>query len=215
MAADCVVFCAGDFDGLAAPVPPGALVVAADGGLRHTRALGLEPHVVLGDFDSLGEIPAGDNVLRHPVMKDDTDSMLALRLGLERGCKRFFLYGAMDGPRLDHTVANFQALEFLARRGAAGWLIGRELIGTAVREERLRFPGTAEGILSLFCLSEPAEGVTLRGLLYPLEEAVLTPDVPLGVSNHFTGEAAEVSVRKGSLLALWPRSVGFPDRGKW
>jgi thiamine pyrophosphokinase len=61
-------------------------------------------------------------------------------------------------------------------------------------------------------MGEPARGVTLRGLYYPLEDGELTCGFPLGVSNHFTGENAEIRVRKGSLLVLWDRKNGLPDR---
>ena len=79
----CVIFCAGELD---APVeiPENALIIAADGGLRHTEALGLRPDVILGDFDSLGYTPQGAEVF--PVEKDDSDSMLAARRGLAEGC---------------------------------------------------------------------------------------------------------------------------------
>ena len=127
---ECVIFCAAGFDGLARPIGPDAYVIAADGGLRHTENLGLTPNAVLGDFDSLGYTPKGAGVF--PVEKDDTDAMLAVRLGLERGCDEFLLYGSLDGPRLDHTVANFQTLQFLADHGAVGYLIGSTTIVTVV-----------------------------------------------------------------------------------
>ena len=72
----CVIFCAAAFDGLLAPILSDALVIAADGGLRHTEALDLTPGIILGDFDSLGYVPADSRV--YPVEKVDTDAMLAL-----------------------------------------------------------------------------------------------------------------------------------------
>ena len=115
---NCIIFCAAAFDGLLSPIPSDALVIAADGGLRHTEGLGLTPGIILGDFDSLGYVPADSRV--YPVEKDDTDAMLAVRVGLEQGCDFFVFYGAMDGPRLDHTVANFQTLAYLATHDARG-----------------------------------------------------------------------------------------------
>ena len=205
----CVIFCAAGFDGLLAPIPEGALVIAADGGLRHTQALGIVPDIILGDFDSLGYVPADSQV--YPVEKDDTDAMLAVRVGLERGCDRFLFYGAMDGPRLDHTVANFQTLAYLSTHGARGWLVGRDYMATVLREEEIEFSEEAEGILSLFCLGASAE-VSIRGLHYELDRGTLTPDFPLGVSNHFTGRPARITAHAGLVLALWDRKNGLGVR---
>ena len=207
---ECVIFCAAECDGLARPIGPESFVIAADGGLRHTEKLGIAPDAVLGDFDSLGFCPEGANVF--PVEKDDTDAMLAVRLGLERGCGEFLLYGSLDGPRLDHTVANFQTLQFLADHGAAGYLIGNTTMVTVVKNGKITFPAGLSGTISVFCMGPDAVGVTEKGLFYGLENASLTSGFPLGVSNHFTGKAAEISVKNGSLLVLWERKCGFPER---
>ena len=208
----CIIFCAAGFDELAAPIEREDFVIAADGGLAHTEKLGIVPNEILGDFDSLGFTPKGANVF--PVEKDDTDAMLAVRRGLSLGYREFVLYGSLDGPRLDHTVANFQTLQFLADHGATGYLAGcRELV-TVLKEGSLFFPAGTEGTVSVFCMGKDAEGVTLDGLYYPLENGTLTAGFPLGVSNHFTGKAATISVKKGSLLVLWDRKNGFPERTK-
>jgi thiamine pyrophosphokinase len=205
----CIIFCAAGFDGLLSPIPKNSLVIAADGGLRHTQALGLTPDIILGDFDSLGYIPTGSRV--YPVEKDDTDAMLAVRVGLEQGCGNFLFYGAMDGPRLDHTIANFQTLAFLSTHGARGWLIGRDYIATVLSAESIDFSGEASGIFSLFCLGASAE-VSIEGLHYPLSRGRLTPDFPLGVSNHFVGTPARITVHEGLVLALWDRKNGLGVR---
>ena len=205
-----LIFCAAEFDELLEPLGSEDYLLAADGGLRHLESLNLRPHGILGDFDSLGYTPEGAEVF--PVEKDDTDAMLAARKGLELGYREFMFYGALDGPRLDHTVANFQTLQFLADRGATGYLVGRDYLVTVVKNERVSFPTEAEGILSLFCLGADAKGVTIRGLHYELEEGTLTPGFPLGVSNHFTGKKATVEVKDGSLLCMWDRKNGLPMR---
>ncbi len=206
----CVIFCAGDFDSLALPIGESDCILAADGGLAHTQALGLQPDAILGDFDSLGYVPEGAQVF--PVEKDDPDSILAVREGLNRGCREFYLYGCLDGKRLDHTIANFQTLQYLADRDARGWLIGKDYMVTLVKNGSLSFPAAAQGIISLFCLGADAAGVTLTGLQYPLENGTLTAGRPLGLSNHFIGKAAHITVKNGSLLAIWDRKNGFPLR---
>ncbi len=206
----CIIFCAAGFEALARPIGAGDHVIAADGGLRHTRKLGITPDTVLGDFDSLGFTPEGANVF--PVEKDDTDAMLAVRRGLQLGYREFLLYGSLDGPRLDHTVANFQTLQYLADHGAVGYLIGSTTMVTVVKDGSISFPAGATGTVSVFCMGSDAQGVTLEGLYYPLQNGTLTPGFPLGVSNHFTGANAKISVEKGSLLVLWDRENGFPLR---
>ena len=207
---ECVIFCAAECDGLARPIGQDAFVIAADGGLRHTQSLNITPNAVLGDFDSLGFFPEGANVF--PVEKDDTDAMLAVRLGLRRGCDEFLLYGSLDGPRLDHTVANFQTLQYLADHGAVGYLIGNTTMVTVVKNGKIAFPAGCSGTVSVFCMGQDAEGVTETGLFYGIEDGVFTSGFPLGVSNHFTGKKAEISVKNGSLLVLWEKQNGFPGR---
>jgi thiamine pyrophosphokinase len=207
-----VIFCAAGFESLIEPVQEQDFLLAADGGLLHLQKLGLTPDGILGDFDSLGYVPEGAKVF--PVEKDDTDAMLAVRRGLSLGYREFVLYGSLDGPRLDHTIANFQTLQFLADRGASGYLVGADYLVTVVKDGTLSFPEGTEGTISVFCQGKDAEGVTLEGLHYPLEKGSLSAGFPLGVSNHFTGKAATITVEKGSLLVLWDRKNGFPERAK-
>ena len=203
-----LIFCAGGFEALLEPVGKEDFLLAADGGLVHLRKLGLTPDGILGDFDSLGYVPEDAQVF--PVEKDDTDSMLAVRKGLSLGYREFLLYGSLDGPRLDHTVANFQTLQFLADQGAVGYLVGNSHIVTVVKDTAIGFPAEAKGIVSVFCMGQDATGVTLKGLQYPLEDGTLTAGFPLGVSNHFVGKPVEISVKQGSLLVIWDRENGLP-----
>lgn len=206
----CIIFCAADFHGLAAPIRNDDFVIAADGGLKHVQALGITPNGILGDFDSLGYTPEGSTVF--PVEKDDTDAMLAVRKGLELGYREFYLYGSLDGPRLDHTVANFQTLQFLCDHGAFGYLIGKDYIVTVVKDGALCFDASCTGIFSVFCIGADAEGVTIKGGKYDAESVTLSAGFPLGVSNHFEGREVTVSVERGSLLILWDTRNGFPRR---
>ena len=204
----CVIFCAARCDSLLQPIGEDDFVIAADGGLEHTRKFSIEPDEILGDFDSLGFVPEDSRVF--PVEKDDTDAMLAVRRGLELGYRESLLYGSLDGPRLDHTVANFQTLQYLADHGAVGYLAGTGYLVTVVKNGSISFPASAEGTISVFCMGRDAEGVTLKGLYYPLENGTLSAGFPLGVSNHFTGIPSEITVKNGSLLVLWDRQNGFP-----
>jgi len=199
----CCIFGAGDYHGELRDLARDAFVIAADGGLAHTEAYGIVPNLAVGDFDSLGALPNGVETLRFPVMKDDTDMALAVNEGLARGCNAFFLFGGMGG-RLDHTLANMALLLSLAQKGISAYLVGKEGVVTCLcGGDCLEFSQTCEGILSVFAASEVCKGVSIQGLLYSLENGTLMQDKALGVSNHFTGQSASVSVEKGSLFLVW------------
>ena len=190
--------------GDALPKPlPGDYLIAADAGYAALKNAGLEPDFVMGDFDSLGAAPAHPNVETHSVIKDDTDLMLAVRWALAQGWRRFRIYGALGGKRLDQTLASLQTLRFLKENDADGLLVGDGWNVKLLQNGVLRFPAEAKGWLSLFTSGDKAEGVTLRGLKYELTEAELTCTFPLGVSNEFLGRSATISVEKGSLFVLW------------
>ncbi|MBE6989281.1 MAG: thiamine diphosphokinase [Ruminococcaceae bacterium] len=196
----CYIFGAGDFFGLAGEPGPDDWLIAADGGWSVCRQLGLTPNLLIGDFDSLEEVPDFPHIRRVPVEKDDTDMMLAVKEGLTAGERIFHLYGGMGGRRMDHTIANLQTLLYLARQGAQGWLYGRGERYTAICDGTITLPAQPAGILSVFCLGENARGVTISDAQYELKNAVLTADFPLGVSNHFVGRPITVSVERGGLL---------------
>ena len=207
----CFIVGAGHVDpGLQLPIRAGDLLIAADGGWLTVQNMGLTPHLVIGDFDSLGSRPDHPNTVVLPTEKDDTDMSAAIKLGLERGFTRFALYGGTGG-RLAHTLANLQLLDGLSRQGCRGFLIGDGTVTTAVTDGTLHFPARMSGYLSVFCSGAPAEGVTLSGLKYELNDAALTPSFPLGVSNEFTGSPSCVQVRSGTLLALWQSSGADPS----
>ena len=187
----------------------GDYVIAADRGFDSLMAYGVTPDLAVGDFDSLGHRPNHPNVIQLPAEKDDTDMVYALRKGIDLGYRRFILLGGLGG-RLEHTLGNLQLLDWLTLRGAQGFLAGEKTAATCIRDgQRLTFPPSMSGYLSVFCNSGRAEGVSLAGLKFPLDHDTLTSNFPLGVSNQFLGESAVVSVEKGSLLLLWEDKGDF------
>ena len=197
----CYIFASGEYGNQWPDLREGDLCIAADGGFSQMQAHGVEPDLVVGDFDSLGYVPPHPHIVRHPVEKDDTDTALALSEGWSRGYRTFHIYGALGG-RLDHTLANVQLLSGLAGRGGQGVLIGPGMTVTAVHNGTLELEGEPGQTLSVFCWGEPAQGVTLEGLKYTLDHATLTCDVPRGVSNEFLGGPARITVERGTLVVM-------------
>lgn len=197
----CVIFGSGESRGAAYSPRIGDILIAADGGYDELRRRKLRPDWVIGDFDSLGFVPKGKNVRVVPREKDDPDLILAIRCGLEAGCREFALYGA-TGTRFDHSYANVLALRYLREQGALGRIVTPDAELFVMISERVDFPAEERGKLSIFSLSERSLGVTLSGLKYPLADRTLTAREWLGLSNEFTGVAASISVRDGTLLVV-------------
>ena len=193
-------WCEGDARRAYAP-RPGDYVLAADGGWEICRAAGFRADELLGDFDSMPmpEAP-GLRITRFPVEKDDTDTILCIDRALALGYDDILLVGGAGG-RLDHTLANVQALVYALDRHARIALADGKIWMTALRGGEIALP-RRKGKLSVFALSETVRGVTISGTKYELTDGELHFGYPLGVSNEFDADAARVSVREGTLLIL-------------
>ncbi len=198
----CYIVSAGDMYGKIPPLNSDDLLIAADAGYMYLQKSGIEPHILLGDFDSM-DVPENKDVIVHPVMKDDTDTMLAIKLGFEKGYTKFVIYGALGGERTDHTVANLQSLAYIAEKGGNGTLVGNGENFTVIREGSITIEAVGKKIFSVFAYGGNAEGVTIRGSVFDVENAELTPFFPLGVSNKIKEDKAVIGVEKGYLLIVY------------
>jgi thiamine pyrophosphokinase len=210
----CVIISAGNFTPLEIPLEEGDLCIACDAGLIYAQQMGILPDLIVGDFDSLSESgPMAvatlkeiaendpDRIVKLNVRKDDTDTIKAIKIALEKGYKKFYLYGALGGSRIDHSLANIQSLLFIKHNGGRGYIMDADKMLLIAENETVKFHRGNSGYLSIFALSEKAKGVTLKGLMYTLENGNLTNDFPLGVSNEFIiDEEAEITVEEGTLL---------------
>ena len=200
----CHIIGAADFAAERFKPAAGDLVIACDAGVLTLEKRGIEPDVILGDFDSLGYVPEGENVVVHPVRKNYTDSVLAIDCGMERGYGSFILHGCTGGRRFDHTVANLQTLAYADARGADAWLFGKNFTAFLLHNASLSFTGKEKGSFSVFAYGGAAYGVTEKGLDYTVENAEMSPDDPFGVSNAFIPNTpAFVAVESGKLLVIW------------
>lgn len=200
----CFLYCAGEYHDPYILPGEGDTVAAVDGGLMLTERLGLVPDLMIGDFDSLGHIPEGTNVLEYPAEKDDTDTAIACEYFLSKGCRQIFIIGAVGG-RPDHTYANIQLLRHMAVQGVQGFVFAHDFVFTAVSCGMLEWNDNYSGYISVFAMDSYAEGVSLSGLKYPLNDAVISCDKTLGVSNEFLSQKASAIVADGTLLIMFER----------
>lgn len=202
----CYVVGAGENYGLDFTPRSDDYVIAADAGFQVLEQNGIKIDMVIGDFDTLHQVPTHPNVIVLNKEKDTTDTLSAVREGIKMGYEVFHIYCGTGG-RIEHTIANIQLLTELSQSGKHGFLFGKDYIITAVTNETLPFPKEASGFVSVFSHSDKAEGVFLKGLKYKLENAVLSNTYPLGVSNEFIGKESSISVGNGTLVVVFPKEV--------
>lgn len=202
----CYVVGAGENYGLDFQPATGDLVIAADAGLCYLEEQGIRADFVIGDFDTLKCVPEHPNTIGLSEEKDDTDTLAAVREGIRAGYTCFHIYCGTGG-RIDHTMANLQVLAYLSANNMRGFLFDNDTVITAVTNSRLCFGKIQCGYVSVFSCSAKAEGVTLCGLKYELNNAVLTNTFPIGVSNEFIGRESSISVSDGTLLIVFPKDA--------
>lgn len=205
MSGICYIIGAGDVLSTDIKATKDDFIICADGGYRYKDLLGRECDCVVGDFDSFGTVPETDKKIVAPCEKDETDMMLAVDTGYAKGYRDFVLFGALGGERSDHSVANIQLLHYIASKGAKGTIVHGDEVFTAFKNDTISLESNLKGYISVFSLSDESRGVTLKNLKYTLENAVLNSFNPVGVSNEFIGERAEISVKDGVLLAVYKK----------
>lgn len=184
-------------------IPCGAFIIAADAGIKKLENAGIKPDLIIGDFDSLGEKPTGQNVLTFPIEKDDTDTMLALKEAIKRGFDTVYISGGIGGE-LDHTFANLQTLLYARKNGVSAYLTDGIQVATVIDSSSpLHFDEGMQGRCSVFAFGGDAHGVDIKRLKYEADGITLTSSFPLGVSNAFSGKKASVSVKSGYLLVIY------------
>ncbi len=205
----CIIFGAGDLYVDKVDIPDGAVVIAADGGLRHTEYLGIKPDIILGDFDSFDLETVKDDRIVYPKEKDFTDMFIAVQHGYDMCIRKFIIYGGLGGKRIEHSIANLQLVEHFTKLGCEVILQADGEKITAIHandfkeKAAISFSSNECGYISVFATGGDVLGLCIKGLKYELENKILKTDFPLGVSNEFCGKDAEISINSGTILIVW------------
>jgi len=186
-------------------------IICADAGYRLAVAEGIQPSVVVGDFDSSSEfrqkdIPEDIPTVVWPHHKDYTDTGLCLDYAMDKGFRSILIIGGFGG-REDHTIANIQNMFYFAREGAQVMMIDEQNIAFPLIEDEVTMPDRPGWYLSVFAHTDTAKGVTIRGAEYELEDGELDNFFPLGVCNWCIGNELTIGVREGALLVMLSRDL--------
>lgn len=183
-------------------------IICADGGYDHAKQCGIVPDILVGDFDSIKEEPKDFfKKVKLPKEKDETDSLYALRFAFSKGAKSIVFYGGI-GTRFDHSYANICLLQHSLERGIP-MVVTDGLTEVYLTDSNLSLKQPVGTVVSVFSFSDVCEGVTLKGLKYPLSNYTLDKYNVLGTSNEFIEEQAEFSVSQGNLLIVCNKNKSY------
>ena len=177
-------------------------IICADRGVIHAQNIGIEPDLIVGDFDSLGTVPRADcKILQFTPEKDDTDLMIALKEAIKLGFKDIMIYAALGG-RLDHTFASIQTLAYALDHSIRAQLVSDDAVVELLVPGEYRIQRKDGYSLSLFSYTAKVSGLSISGVKYEVSEAEISNSFPLGVSNEITGSEAFISFKNGRLLII-------------
>jgi thiamine pyrophosphokinase len=184
-------------------------VICVDGGAKHIREMGIVPNVLIGDLDSISDVDfqylkdKKVETIKYPSQKDMTDAEIAVDFAADKGFEEIIIIGGI-GTRLDHSLANVLLLKKLLDKGIKGILLNENNEITLIKD-KIEIEKEKGVKLSLLPLSGVVEGITTKGLYYPLNNEDIEIGSSRGVSNEFKDEVAEVSIKSGILIVIKSR----------
>jgi thiamine pyrophosphokinase len=201
----CVILGGADisnYDVVKARLRPDDYYICCDSGLKHQSELGIQPNLIVGDFDS-HENPHLDSVetIVLPREKDDTDTAYAVKKALADGFDDFLLLGVVGG-RLDHTLGNIALLFMLDTQGVHAAAVD-DYSEMEIVSHDTAYVSDQYAYFSLLNISGTAQGITVQNAKYPLTDAEITCEYPYGISNEpLPGKVAQITVKTGRLLLV-------------
>ncbi len=183
-------------------VLPDDYIICADKGCEYALLSGIVPNLVVSDFDSCSQkiFPNCETITLNP-HKDDTDTMHAIDIALEKGYREIVLLGATGG-RLDHTIANLSALQYISLKGAKGYVLSKTEHIEYLPKGCYEFDGLNGKTFSLFPFGCSEVCVSYSGAEYPLDHYRLSSAVPMGVSNIFLSDNATIKIYDGNAILI-------------
>lgn len=183
------------------------IIVAVDGGANHLYSSNIRPDYLVGDFDSLDKNileyyrDMGVELEKHNVRKNETDSELAIILAKSKETTHIDMYEALGG-RLDHEMANLLLLYYIKKMGIEPRIISKNLEIDIVVDEKVQKNYRVGDIVSIIPIGNGANGVSLCGFEYSLDNFDMEMSTPRGISNVVFEKVQNISVRDGAVLVF-------------
>ena len=184
------------------------LCIAADSGYHNAVKLGDRVDILIGDFDSIGQVPrdAVKEIRQVPAEKDLTDTQIALEIAVSEGADQIIIIGGLSG-RLDHTLSNLGILEDMYLSHVYGYMTDGQNRVHYLKSSSTLIARSAYKYISILAADETVKGVSIEGGKYPMKNQTLKRRLQFAVSNEITGNVVLISVKKGGIFIIESRDV--------
>ncbi len=181
------------------------MIVCADSGADHVRALGLKPHLVVGDFDSISTDTLAwlkeQNItlIKFPVKKDKTDCELAIDEAIKSGAHSVTLTATWGG-RFDQTLSHIFLLKYAHKRAISCYIseVTGDIHYVDNQQDIYGKPGDIVSVIA----TEESRGLKISGFKYKMTTGDLSVGDTLGISNVLLGTKGKVELATGSVLVI-------------
>lgn len=190
-----------DYEYIKSKIRENDYIICADGGYDHAVKMGLSPDILIGDFDSVSELPKTSEIIKYPARKDFTDGELAVKYAIEHGFDDVLLL-AMTGDRADHTITDILLLT-QCKNGC----IADDNNEIYLLRDSVTVSGRKGDTVSIVPVGGDVGGITTQNLEYPLCSETLYFGESRGVSNVMTAEKCVITAKKGIGLVIKVRNV--------
>ena len=191
----------GDHAYIKSKIKPDDYIICADAGYDHAVKMGIEPNILIGDFDSIADLPEDKEKIKYPTRKDFTDGEIAVKYALEHGFDDILLL-AMTGDRADHTITD---ILLMTQCENARMIDDNNEI--YILKKSLKISGKKGDTLSIVPIGGDVEGIETQGLEYPLNRETLYFGESRGVSNVMTENECTITAEKGIGLVIKVRKI--------
>ncbi len=174
-------------------------IICADGGANKARLLGIRPHAIIGDLDSISSrtrkyFSRVETI--HTANQESTDLEKALDFLLKLLIPSATVVGATGG-RPDHSLANLSILKKYHKR--IRLFFSDPYCDIRIIDNKIVFKAIVGSVISLMPLDR-CEGIQTIGLKYSLNNESLELGEREGTSNVVTSSPVQITVKKGCLL---------------
>ena len=182
-------------------------IICADGGLNYIDSLHIMPDLIVGDFDSVDKnlLLKYQNVKTRKFLpeKDFTDTELAIEEAINYGYKDIVIFGA-TGTRLDHTMANIMLIERYIKSDINIKIVDDNNY-IQILNKNITLNKKEGYYLSIVPITDYIEGLTLKGLKFPLNNVKVNRGSTLCISNEVIDTRAEIQITNGIGLLFLSR----------